>query len=95
MLYTVACRPVARRRPRGDCTAAVAKQRPANSNIGRVFSVLSVPSCYKQDNWSNELLVEQSPVGKNVSTEADDIVGFVIRQRLVKTQQAEKLKCVL
>jgi hypothetical protein len=50
----------------GDCTAAVARQRPAdntemifsawsakqqmNSNGGTVFSVWSVPRCYKQDN---------------------------------------------
>jgi hypothetical protein len=34
----------------------------------------SVPRCYKQDSWSNELIVGQSPAGKNVSTEADDIV---------------------
>jgi hypothetical protein len=36
--------------------------------------VRSVPRCYKQDNWSNELVVGQLPAGKNVSTEAEDIV---------------------
>jgi hypothetical protein len=40
--------------------------------------------------WSNELVVEQSPAGKNMSTEAEDIVGSVTRQRLVKTQQSVK-----
>jgi hypothetical protein len=28
------------------------------------------------DSWSNELVVRQSPAGKNVSTEAEDIVGI-------------------
>jgi hypothetical protein len=40
-----------------------------------VFSVQSVPRCYKQDNWSNELGVRQSPAGKNMSTEAEDIAA--------------------
>jgi hypothetical protein len=42
------------------CTATI-----GNSNIGKVFSVRSVPRCYKQDSWSNELVVRQSPDGKN------------------------------
>jgi hypothetical protein len=62
------------------CTATV-----GNSNRGTVFSVRCM-----QDSWSNELVVGQSPAGKNVSTEADDIVGSVTRQRVVKTQQTEK-----
>jgi hypothetical protein len=41
-----------------------------------VFSVRSVPRCYKQDSWSNELVVRQSPSGKNVSTETYEIVGI-------------------
>jgi hypothetical protein len=41
-----------------------------------MFSVRSIPRCYKQDSWSNELVVRQSPASKNVSTEADDIVGI-------------------
>jgi hypothetical protein len=61
-IYNVACR-------------TVTGQRPANSNRGTVFSVRSVPTCYKQENWSNELVVAQSPTGKNVSTEAEDVVG--------------------
>jgi hypothetical protein len=40
------------------------------SSIGTVFSLQSVPRCYKQDSW------RQSSVGKNVSTEAEDIVGI-------------------
>jgi hypothetical protein len=70
----------------GDCTAAVARQRPANnnramvfsaqsakqqlnSNRGTVFSLQYVPRYYKQDSWNSELVVRQSPAGKNVSTE--------------------------
>jgi hypothetical protein len=30
-------------------STAVTKQRPINSNRGKVFSVRSVPRCYKQD----------------------------------------------
>jgi hypothetical protein len=33
-----------------------------------------VPKYYKQDNWYNEFVVGQSPAGKKVSTEAEDIV---------------------
>jgi hypothetical protein len=36
--------------------------------------VRSMSRCYKQDSWSNELVVVQSPTDKNVSTEAEDIV---------------------
>jgi hypothetical protein len=46
----------------------------------RVFSVRLLPRCYKQDRWSNELVVRQSLNGKNVSTEAEDIV--VIRHQV-------------
>jgi hypothetical protein len=41
-----------------------------------MFFVRSVPRCYKQDSWSNELVVRQSPAGKNVSMEAEDVVGI-------------------
>jgi hypothetical protein len=54
-----------------------------------MFPVQAVPRCYKQDNWRNELVVEQSPVGKNESTIAEDVVGIRHRQRLVKAQQTE------
>jgi hypothetical protein len=67
MLYTVAYRPVARRRPRhrrppckqhrGMTFSARSAKRTLDSNRGTVFSVRSVPRCYKQNNWSNELLV--------------------------------------
>jgi hypothetical protein len=33
-----------------------------------------MPGCYKQDSWSNKLVVGESPTGKNMSTEAEDIV---------------------
>jgi hypothetical protein len=38
-----------------------------------VISVLSASRCYKQDSWSNELVVKLLPAGKNVSTETEDI----------------------
>jgi hypothetical protein len=41
-----------------------------------VFSVRSVPRCYKQDSWGNELLVRQLPASKNERMEAEDIVGI-------------------
>jgi hypothetical protein len=39
-----------------------------------MFSVRSVPRYYRQDSWSNELVVRQSLAGKNLGTEAEDIV---------------------
>jgi hypothetical protein len=47
-----------------------------NSNRGMVFSVQSVLGCYKQDSWSNELVVRQLQAIQNVSIEADDITGI-------------------
>jgi hypothetical protein len=41
-----------------------------------VFSVQSVPRCYKQGSWSNDLVVRQSSAGKNLTVEAEDIVGI-------------------
>jgi hypothetical protein len=52
-----------------------------------VFSVLSVPKCYKQDCWNDKLFVRESPVSKNVSKEAENIIEIVIRQRLVKAAE--------
>jgi hypothetical protein len=52
-----------------------------NSNSEMVFSVQSLLRCYKQNNWSNELIVRQSPAGKNVSMEAEDIVGICNQAR--------------
>jgi hypothetical protein len=74
----------------GDSTVAVARQGTARNNKRMVFStrsakqqmnsyrvtvfyVRSVPRC-KQEIWSNELVVGQSAAGKNMSTEAEDIV---------------------
>jgi hypothetical protein len=80
LCYIVACTPVARQRPVNNNKRLVLSARSAkqqlNSNKGTVFSVRCMPRCYKQDNWSNELVLGQSPVGKNVSMEAEDIVGF-------------------
>jgi hypothetical protein len=36
----------------------------------------SVPTCYQQDSWSNELAVRQSSASKNMSMEEEDIVGI-------------------
>jgi hypothetical protein len=41
---------------------------------GTVFSVWSVPRCYKQGSWSNEVVVGQLPATKNMSMEAEDVV---------------------
>jgi hypothetical protein len=39
------------------------------------------------DSWSNELVVRQSPAGKDVNMKAEEylLLGAVTRQRLVKT----------
>jgi hypothetical protein len=42
-----------------------------------VFSVRSVPRCYKQDSWRNDLVERQSPPDKNMSSEAEDGVGIL------------------
>jgi hypothetical protein len=47
-----------------------------NSKREKVFSVRSVLRCYKQDSWSNELVVRQSPACKKLSTEAEAIFGI-------------------
>jgi hypothetical protein len=49
-----------------------------------------VQKCYKENSWSDELVVRQPPAGENVSTEEEDIDGIITRQRLVKTQQTQK-----
>jgi hypothetical protein len=41
-----------------------------------VFSLQSVTRCYKEDSWSNELVVGQSPASKNVITKVGGIVGI-------------------
>jgi hypothetical protein len=57
-----------------------------------MFSMRSVPRCYKQESWSNDLVERESPASKNMSTEAEDTVGirkpsngWLIRSRLEKT----------
>jgi hypothetical protein len=56
----------------------------------------SVPKCYKQDNWSNELVVRQSPGGKIViivtirhqattgedTADSEDVVRAVINYKM-------------
>jgi hypothetical protein len=50
-------------------------QQLKTSKRNGVFSA-SVPRCYKQNRWSNELVVRQSPADENVSTKAGDVVGI-------------------
>jgi hypothetical protein len=57
--------------------SALSVKQQFKSKTGRVFSVLSVPIFYMKNNWSNELVVGQSPSGKNVRTEAEEIVGIL------------------
>jgi hypothetical protein len=64
---------------RGIVFSVLSAKQQLNRNRGTVFSVRPVPRCYKHDNWSNELVVGESPAGRNVSTEAEDIVGSVTR----------------
>jgi hypothetical protein len=45
------------------------------------------------DSWSTELVVRQSPTGKNVSTEAEDIVG--IRHQATIVEDTSDLKDVV
>jgi hypothetical protein len=35
-----------------------------------------MPRYYKQDSWSNELVVRQLPAAKNVNMEIEDFVGI-------------------
>jgi hypothetical protein len=71
---------VARQRPadniRGMMFFAQSAKQQLNSNRGAVFPVRSMPRCYKQNSWGNELVVGQSPASKNVSMEAEDSVGI-------------------
>jgi hypothetical protein len=46
-----------------------------------------LPRCYKQDRWTNELVVRQSPTSNNVSMEAEDIVG--IRHQVTTGEDTE------
>jgi hypothetical protein len=71
---------VARQRPANNNRVIVFSVRSTkqqlNSNRGTMLSVLSMPTCYNQDNCSNELIVEQSPARKDLGTEAEDIFGI-------------------
>jgi hypothetical protein len=40
------------------------------------FLCVPLRDVIKQDTWSNEFVMRQSPAGNNVSTEAEDIVGI-------------------
>jgi hypothetical protein len=64
----------------------------AEELLEAVFSMRSVPRCYKQDRYGVYLVVRQSPVSKDVNTEAEETAALetVTRQRLVKTSQNEK-----
>jgi hypothetical protein len=73
----------------GNTTEAVARQRHAN-NRTTVCSARSVPRYYKQDNWSDELVVGQSPAYKNVSTEAENIVR--IRHQAMTDEETTDLE---
>jgi hypothetical protein len=88
----VVYRPVARQRPRKEqlynscCwetasqTSIFARQR-LETVTGTVFSMRSVPRCYKQDSWSNELFdwrgerVARVEAGLNTSTVALLVIG--------------------
>jgi hypothetical protein len=68
--YIVACRPLlGNDRKISKTTTSVTHKHVftatiGNSNKGTVFSVRSVPRCYKQDSWSNELLATKRKVSK-------------------------------
>jgi hypothetical protein len=78
MKIIVACRPLDRQRPQNNWKTAITMQRSINSNRGTIFSVQSLPRCYKQDSLCGvsgvESIVRQSQANKNESTEAEDIV---------------------
>jgi hypothetical protein len=57
----------------GSVKTVVAKQWLINNQAGIPIDANAA------DSWSNELVVRQLPAGKNVSTEAEGIVGSVNR----------------
>jgi hypothetical protein len=59
--------------------------------LAGVYSVRSVPRCYKQDKFKIELVVTESPASEDVKTGVEGCTALkaVTRQRLVKTQQTE------
>jgi hypothetical protein len=62
-----------------------------------VFSMRSVPRCYKQDKTGIQLVVIQSPASKDVNTEAEEAMAMkaVTRRQPVETQQTEKTACAV
>jgi hypothetical protein len=60
-----------------------------------VFSVRPAWRCYKRDSWSNELVVTQSPAGKEVNAEAEDIVGIRHQATTEDTANSENFTCSL
>jgi hypothetical protein len=65
-----------------------------NSNRRIVFSVQSMPRCYKQDNWSNELVVRQSLTSKDMNMEAEKVTVLeaITRQQPVKISKLRRLR---
>jgi hypothetical protein len=61
---------------KGFTNRSVSTATVGYNNTETMFFVWSMPRCYKQDTWSNELVVRQSPAGKNVNMEAEDIVAI-------------------
>jgi hypothetical protein len=61
--------------------------------LRNVFYMVSVPKCFKQDNSIIWLVVIYSSAIKDVSTEVEGYTALkaVTRQRLLKTQQTEKI----
>jgi hypothetical protein len=57
--------------------------------LGEMFSVRSVPMCYKQDTSRVYLVVRQSPASNDMNTEVEGCTALeaVSRQRLMKTQR--------
>jgi hypothetical protein len=60
--------------------------------LREVFSVRSVPRCYKQETCLESSELRQSPARKDVNREVERSTALeaVIRERLAKTQQTEK-----
>jgi hypothetical protein len=52
--------------------------RPPKEYISKrgLYGYITLTLTLRVDSWSNESVVRQPPAGKNVSTEAEDIVGI-------------------
>jgi hypothetical protein len=90
----VACRSVARQRLRQTI-----RQQPVNCNRVTVFSVRSVPRCYKQDGLEKSGVLrrqlEEGKVGVRWSPACEDVSLGAGERPLVKTQQTEKIRYML